>query len=134
MPDLPLTSIAVTVVSLLLIKSLPLILAASIFDALIVDIDDDDDLLFTILPFDSPSTFGGVVMTGVDGLSDGNAVVVSVTVGDGVAVLSSDLVAIADDDLVNKLLSSDNIGCNVLLEFVHGRSLPVTTSNDFDDF
>lgn len=133
MPDLPLTSIAVTVVSLLLIKSLPLILAASIFDALIVDIDDDDDLLFTILPFDSPSTFGGVV-TGVDGLSDGNAVVVSVIVGDGVAVLSSDLVDIADDDLVNKLLSSDNIGCNVLLEFVYGRSLLVTTSNDFDDF
>lgn len=107
-------------IRLLLIKSLlplPLTVAfisSSIFDALAADNDDDDDLLLTLFPFDS-SAFGELHLELFDGDSDVNVVVVSLTVaavvGDGVAVKSLDFVPIV---FANKLLSSDNIDCNVL--------------------
>lgn len=129
-------------IRLLPIKSLlPLLLTVafvspSIFDALAADSDDDDDddLLLPIRPFGSSAL--GELVAGVDGDSDVNVVVVSLTgavVGDGVAVKSLGFVPIVAA-FVNKLLSSDNIDCNILpllIPLFAGRS---HTSSDFADF
>lgn len=130
---------------LLLIKSLlPLLLtaalfSASIFDPLIADIDDEEDLLLTIFPFDSSAfvelhlqLFAG----GVDGDSDVDVVVVVsavAVVGDGVAVISFGFVPIVGI-FVNTLLSSDRIDCNVFPLLMLLLACRSHTSSDFDDF
>lgn len=113
--------------------------SVSIFDALVADIDDDDDLLLTIFPFDS-SAFGELhleLLAGVDGDSVVSVVAVSLTVavdGDSAAAVTSFSLVPIIVVFANKLLSSDRIDCNafpLLILLLVWRS---HTSSDFDDF